>query len=781
MFKNFLNTLRRYKMASALNLIGLSVALAAFLIIIIQVKYELSFDRFHSKADRIYKVELTLGTPDNGVAVVSRALINTFGESSPQIESYTLIGPAFGESYFTIQRDGSKVGFREDIEKVYPSISDIFDFEMVEGDIAALQEPNKVIIPQSKAKLYFPDESALGKIMQFDSTKFIEVGGVYKDFPINSQINNSIYQKISDYEGRDGNGNDLWSMNNFWMYVVLTPDADPTQIAQQYEQSINLSEKMFSPDQEPKLLLTPISDLYFAQRNFVVDHMIEHGDRTTTDMLIAIALLILLIAAINFVNFSTSLAPIRMKSINIQKILGSLNAKLRWVLIIEAVGLCLISFAISILIVALLEKSSFNDITMSGISLKNNQAVVALTAVMALLLGLLAGIYPAFYTTKFPPMLALKGSFAMSPKGRMLRITLIGFQFVVSIALIVGAIFLQVQNNYMRRMDTGMQKDNIAIITLGGALRANTSFDNELRKSPLITDVSYSQFNIGGSNSAQGWGRSLRDQKIEFDAHLVSWSFPQMMGLKMAEGNYFTESDTKKEELVYIFNQTAAKLYGITNGDKIGESEVVGIVQDFNTKSLHYPIVPIALVLPGNGANQLATMYIKIEGNPYQAVDYIRAAATKIDPAYPLDIQFYDQTFNNLYQKEQKSARLITLFSILAITISLVGVFGLVVFETQYRRKEIGLRRVNGATVGSILLMFNRRFVWIVVTCFVIATPIAWYGVAQWLTTFEYRTPLHWWVFGVALVVVLSITVFTVSAQSWRAANENPVKSLKAE
>lgn len=775
MFRNFINSLRRYTMASTLNIIGLSVAFAAFLVIIMQVHYELSFDKFHSKVDRIYKVEVLY--PEQGVAVVSRALVNTFGESSPQIESYSILGLSWGKTYFTVERDDSKVGFLEGIETVYPSIADVFDFTMVEGTVASLEEPNKVILPRSKAQLFFGDKSAMGKKLQIDPEKFMEVGGVYEDFPANSQLNNSIYRKIGDRDGRNSEGVDNWGQSNYFMYVVLTPGADIEKLAADYAKSINLDEKMGKGVQ---VVLTPISDLYFAERDFVIEYLIKHGDRTTTNVMIAIALLILTIAAINFVNFSTSLAPLRMKSINIQKVLGSLNGKLRWTLIAESVGLCIISFGISLIIVYTLGQSSFRDITLSGISLDGNWSLVALTAVVALILGLLAGVYPAFYTTKFPPVMVIKGCFAMSPRGRALRTTLIGFQFVISMTLITAALFLQVQNNYMRTMDTGLPKENIAIVELGGELVSSKTFDSELKKSPLIDDVAHSQFSIGGGNSCQGWGRSLRGESIMFDTYLVSWNFPQMMGLKMAEGNSFKESDTQKEWKTYIFNETASKQYRIALSDQMDESgDIVGIVKDFNPKSLHYRISPMALVLDNN--SWLPFSYIKITGNPYEAVDYIQRTAAAIDPAYPLNIQFYDQTFNNLYQKEQKSIGLITLFSILAVIISLVGVFGLVVFETGYRRKEIGLRKIHGATVASILTMFNRKFVWLVGVCFVIAAPIAWYSVGEWLKSFEYRTPMHWWVFAASLLIVLTITIITVTVQSWRAATENPVKSLKSE
>lgn len=778
MLRNFLNTLRHFKMASSLNIIGLSVAFAAFMVIAMQVNYELTFDKFHSKVDRIYKVELETESGE-GQAVVPRALINSLGESSPLIESYTQLGPSFGDMYITIEKNGSKVGFKENIETVYPSIADVFDLQMIEGTVASLEEPTKVILPQSKARLYFGDESAMGKLLQVSSDVFWEVGGVYKDFPANSQLNNCIYRKISDGDGRmdDGSGYSWWQ-SNYFMYVVLAPGATPEQVVADYAKVMDLSEKM-PGDSKPHLVMTRLPELYFAQRNYTIEHLIKHGDKATNSIMIAIALLILAIAAINFVNFSTSLAPLRMKSINVQKVLGSLNGELRWRLIVEAAGMCMVSYLVSLLIVYSLSISSFNDITICGISLQENGLLAVLTAGVALLLGLFAGIYPAFYTTKFPPVMALKGSFAMSPRGRMLRTTLIGFQFVVSLVLIISALFLQLQHGYMKSKDTGINKENVVITKLGGDLVGNENFENELRRNSSIQDVTYSQFNIGGENMAQGWGRNLNNKMIQFDAHLVASNFPQVMGLTVVEGEGFKKSDEQLDTFTFMFNQTAVKQYGIKMSDRIEGGQIAGFVKDFNFKSLHYDISPMALVITPPSWTYLPYIYIKTVGDPYEIVDYIRKAAASIDPAYPLDIQFYDQTFNNLYKQELKLTTLITLFSLLAVIISLVGVFGLVVFETQYRRREIGLRRIHGATVGSILLMFNQRFVWIVSSCFVIASPLAYFAVDEWLQGFSYRTPIHWWVFGVALLIVLAITLLTVTIQSWRAATENPIESIK--
>lgn len=777
MLRNFITILKRYTTASILNILGLSVALTAFYVIMNQVIFELNFDKFHKNADSIYKVELVVD--GIGQTVVSRAFIDEFATSSPLIKSAAMVSLSWGKTYINVDINGNKVGFLEDIVGVYPSITEIFDFKMVEGSVKTFEEPTKMVLPLSKAKLMFGGEPALGKSISTQSGTVFEVGGVYEDFPENSQLNNNILTKVPENEGRNSDGSLSWGQNNYFMYVTLVKGANPLEVTRLFEEKLDLK-KHYSMGAEVHSLLTPLSELYFSRREFVIEHLIKHGDKNTTNIMFSIAILILVIAAINFVNFATSLAPMRMKGINIKKVLGSTNVSLRLTLIFEAVFLCFVSYCLAIMMVYLLSKSSFQDITLSKITIEGNGGLMLLTGVIAIVLGVVSGIYPAIYTTNFSPAIALKGGVFRSRTGQLLRSTLIGVQFVISTILIIAAIFLQIQNNYMKSMDTGLPKESIVIAELGGKLAGNTTFENSLKESPNIEGVAYSQFNIGGGNTAQGWGRKVKGQSVMFSAHLVSWNFPELMGLTIVEGSSFDEGDSNKDGLVYVFNQTAIKQLGLTLDDNIGESEiegtVIGIVKDFNFQSLHYEITPMALVL--NKFVPLKMAYIKINGNPYEAVDHIKKAAKDIDPAFPLSINFYDQTFNNLYQKEQKSITLITLFSILTIIISLVGVFGLVIFETQFRRKEIGLRKINGASIGSILLMFNRKFIILTIICFAIAAPIAMLGVDKWLEEFAYRTPLEAWVFLVALLIITFITVTTVTVQSWRAATENPIKSM---
>ncbi|WP_071135025.1 ABC transporter permease [Millionella massiliensis] len=789
-FRNFLTTLRRFKMASTLNILGLSVAFAAFILILMQVRYEYSFDRFHKNADRIYRVETT--TADIGtVPIVSLPFGPTFGNSVAAVESYCMLTPTIGNSYVTLERNGTQTGFMEDVFYASKGFIEVFTPELLEGTDQVLAEPDKVLLPASLARKFFGVEvGVLGRrvsLTRGDGTHDYQVGGVYRDFPENSQIKNCVYASKSE---REWQAEDWGTFNNY-MYVLLRPGADVSSILAEWNR-FDLASKV-QWGEKPSVGMTLLSDIYFDTRLLKADIFTEHGQRTTADLLLAVALLVIGIAAINFVNFATSLVPLRIKSINTQKVLGSPVSTLRWGLIFEAVGIAVLAFVLALLWVLMLGETSFSQLLSGGVSFANNRVVLFLAAGVAVAVGFLAGLYPAFYSTSFPPALVLKrGSFGMSPSGKRLRTILIGFQFVVSIGLIVASLFLQLQNSYLRHLDTGLDREQVAYAELHGNLVGSKAFEAELKRSPLIEDVAYSDMLINVGNAHAQWFKTIRGQEVSFMVDQVSWNFPQMMGVGLVDGAYFSQNDVQNQGNTYLFNERAAREYGIGLQDRIVEcgegddavkSRICGISKDFNFQSLHSAIEPYAMVVQGTafGQTALTVAYFKIKGDPYAALDHIRKAAAAVDPAYPMDVRFMDQAFDDLYRKELRTTSLITVFSLLAVLISLVGVFGLVVFETQYRRKEIGIRKVMGATVLEILTMFNRSFFRLVLICFVVAAPLAWYGVTRWLETFAYRTPIYWWVFAVALVIVMGITLVTVTVQSWRAATANPVGAIKSE
>ena len=535
-----------------------------------------------------------------------------------------------------------------------------------------------------------------------------------------------------------------------------------------------------------QIRLVPLTDIYYM--NETQDGgTFRSGNKEVTALLFGIALLIVIVAAINFTNFSTSLTPLRIKSINTQKVLGSSDTLLRRSLLIEAALISFIAWLVSLVIVWGLDWAEALPFIEADLSLVSNLPIVFLCGIVALVIGWLAGIYPAYYITSFPPALVLKGSFGLSPSGRKLRTTLICVQFVVSIVLIIGACFVQIQNSYMRNFSLGFDKDQVAIVELNETMynKHHDTYVNRLKENPGIEDVAFAMEKVGSKDGYNTNGGNYKGKDFQYFIIIASSNFLRVMGIPVIEGRDFSKADELSDHVSYIFNRTAMEGLDMQVGDAFDSyspGHLIGFSDDVKFTSLRGGEDNIAFLV-GNFGYSLPISYIRLKAGSdiHAVVGHIQETMRELDPSYPFNIEFYDEIFNHLYRKEENLRDLVTVFSLLAIIISLVGVFGLVVFETQYRRKEIGIRKVHGATVGEILLMFNKAYLRIVGICFVIAAPIAWQGAKMWLEGFAYKTPLHWWVFLIALLIVTVITLLTVSFQNWKAANENPVNSIKSE
>lgn len=529
----------------------------------------------------------------------------------------------------------------------------------------------------------------------------------------------------------------------------------------------------------------PLKDIHFATH--LEFDMVEKASKQAVWVLIAIAFVILLIAAINFTNYSIALTPMRIKSINTQKVLGATESELRGTLVMEAVITCLVAWLIALLMTHLLSLTSITQILHADMALNQHIGLLAGVGLIALAVGLFAGIYPAFYMTSFAPALVLKGSFGLSPKGRQLRNGLVGVQFVASFALIVVALFMYQQIHFMQRSSLGFDKEQIIITDLNNEIvKAQGTFANELKSNANIEMVSYSDILLSASDFYPTWGRRFGDSpQFMFQALSVDTGFLQVMGIPLLEGRDMRISDESSEGVKWIFNEKAKNDFNLSAGIKgdFGD-EIIGFIPNIQITSLRKDMEPMALRLiresDGTGRNY-AYIRTKAGSNHAETIKYVRSTLEKLSSGFPFNVRFYDEVINSSYQQENNMTSLITWFSIIAVLISMVGVFGLVVFESEYKRKEIGVRKVLGSTTGQILAMFNIRYVRILTICFVIAAPIAWYAISRWLENFAYRTPMYWWVFLLAFLLITTITMATVTFQSWRVADANPVDSLKTE
>lgn len=779
--RNLLGVVRRFKMATLLNVMGLSIAFAAFIILMIQLQYDWGFDRFQKNAERIYRVGLY--TPDWGnQVVVSPPFAEAFVQSSPHIETGALLSSWGSQLALKRGNDTNETSFWCPVNAITPEYASVFDFQMLEGKIESLDNPGYVLIAQSQAEKFFGDEPAVGKQLTADKLSFV-VGGVYKDFPQNSVIQNAVYRRIGEKENQDN-----WNANGYQLYVLLDDPGKKDQIIADFKNHFNHE---YYDWKTKDVRLTQLTDIYYeADARF--DSQKDKGNKTMVFVLFTIAVLIVVIAGINFTNFSNALVPMRIRSINTQKVLGGSDNTLRCAMLVEAVAICLFSFILSLFIVKGMANTWLADMVSGELSLKANIPLLIGAGVLAALTGLLAGAYPAWHITSFSPALVLKGSFGLSPSGKRMRSLLVSFQYVISFALIIAALFIYLQNHYMLASSLGFDKEHVAIVELNGQLIKNIeAVENQLEQEVSVQDVSFAADLLSASDEYTDFGRGYRENNVQFKVFVVSPDFLRLMNIPVISGRDFLQEDSKSVGGVYLFNEAARLQYDLVAGEYITGNEwyeappalIAGFIDDIKYASFRTEVAPMAFYVSPAAGYRPRYAYIKIKAGAdiRDAVASIRKALTSIDKNFPAEIRFYDTILNNLYKRELSIGWLISLFSLIAVFISVVGVLGLVIFESEYRKKEIGLRKVHGATTSQILLMFNKVYVRILIVCFVLAIPVAYYGVNRWMVYFAYKIPMYWWVYAVAFVVVSVITFLTVTFQNWKTANENPVESIKTE
>lgn len=751
-----------------------------------QVSYDNRFDSCQPEANRIFRLDL-MESNGRQMAVVPRPLARIFTESSPHVEAGCCITGVFVNASLTVERNGERTNFTEKWWFVTPEIMQVFDFEMLEGDDKALEEPNSCILPESFARKFFGDEPALNRqLFSLDQNETLTVKGVYRDFPRNSTLDNVVYVPISKQE----NYND-WQNWNYLFFVRLDDAANKDLVQENFkieDGAIGDRAKELQNLGVVNYTLNALSELHFL--NNIAYDLLPKANRQTLLVLFSIAIVILVIAGINFTNFSMSLAPMRLRSINTQKVLGSTVGTLRAGLLTEAVGISLAAFLVSLYLLYVVMRMPIVSLIDAEVSFVGQAGVILLTGAISVGLGLLAGLYPAFYMTSFPPAMALKGNAGLSPSGKRMRNVLVGIQYVASFALIIGAAFIYLQNYYMQHAPLGYDRDELIVSSLNAKINEDRdALTNELERFAGVAGVTYSEELLSSGDIYMSWGRGYRDGRISFFCLPVDWNFLDVMGIPVSEGRGFRQEDDLKDEGCFVFNETAKAQYDMTLDDKVGDDgKVIGFMPDIKFASFRQAVSPMAFYLWGkyrwgNTHKDYGCLYVKFKaGSDLRAgMEHVRKSLEKFDAEYSFNVRFFDEVLQQTYEQERKMGYLITLFSLVAIFISIVGVFGLVVFECGYRRKEIAIRKVMGSTTGEVLLMFNRNYLYILLICFVLGAPIAWYGVSRWLEHFAYRTPMYLWVPAVALVVVALITVATVTFQSWRVANENPSENIKSE
>lgn len=782
--------LKLLKGAGWLNVVGMTLAFAAIYIISVQVNYEFGFNQKIRDINRVFMVSIRNANDASKYDLnLSRPLGKRLLDQLPMIEDYCA---AWG---LPVRPETVVVGEGEaaqnfDVTTLYASTpaSQVFGLEVLSGSFDDFGNGNKIALSEkAAARMGVKVGDALTVAGQNHRRT---VAAIYRDLQENSTLSGAEVFYSDEMDKAHIDNSSEWSFIHF---VKLHDVADKAHCEEQaYELLLNMFRDEngvlgISEEQQEQLRVTliPLKTIYFEKD---VPHMCM-GNKVTTVTLLIMAILILFITIINYINFFMAQVPVKLKSVNTRKILGSSRRSLVFRFMLESGFLVLISMSLAIVVVLLFKDSSFAQFVTTDISFSKNPLIVGITFVSGLLLTVVSSVYPALYITSFPPALALKGAMGQTRGGRSFRYLLVGFQFCISMVFIICTFFVKKQYEFMMDYDMGFNKENV--YTLDMELDwSNRDLADELLKTGVIEDVTWGDGSLVRL-SRMGWGREFKGKQIFFQCYPVAHNFLQFMGIKVKEGRDFSLSDEQCESGVFIFNPVAQQKFDIQLEDFLyghkEETGIAGFSEDFLFRPLQYGNEPFAFYVFGKEAWRMPShiyMRAKAGASRAEVQQVVRDFVAKFYPTVnveSLNVRTFDEELGKLYEKEENLVKLIALFSLFAILISLVGVVGLLMFETAYRRKEIGIRRVNGARVIEILQMFNLQFLRIAFVSFIVAIPVCYLVMDYYLGTFAYRTALSWWVYALAFLIICLITIAVVTLCSYRAASENPCNSLKNE
>lgn len=805
MLKNYLKialrNLLNNKGYTAINIFGLGLGLATCLLIVLYVSDELSFDRHHRSADRLFRIamearnEKWAGTP----GPVAAGIQSDF----PEVESVTRVLKFSGMDRMLLEnRSGKEAKPFYETNGYYAdsTLFEVFTYDFKYGDAHhALSRPNTLVLSEQVAEKLFGDVDPVGKVIRvgltfgdFDYT----VTGVYRNNH-KSHIDARFF--LSMQNGDMGGwvvSQNNWAMNNiFHTYVKLRDGADPVAFESKLTPFLNRhgAADLKALGISKELFIQPVTEIYLKSN--IGNEIAPNGSMTYLYIFGSIAIFLLLIACINFMNLSTARSEKRAKEVGVRKVMGAVRHSLVYQFLGESMMLAVMALAIALLVVQLL-LPYFNNLTGKTLDMFAHPAFLYWMAGITLFTGLVAGLYPAFYLSSFRPVSVLKGRLANVASAVLLRKGLVVFQFTVSIILILGAIVIGQQLSFLQNQNLGFDKAQKLVVPFRNekATANYNAFREEVLRIPGVEAATSGSVYPGIENIEDllfyAENKTVHDA-VDIHFATVGDDYIETLGLKMAAGRSFTRAFTGDSTSI-ILNETAVRELGYKTGSVIGKNvffelggqrrslQVVGVVKDFNFRSLHEGIKPYALTTSITDKYQYFIAHVKTED--YAAVlASVGTAWKKLNPDIPFAYSFLDQDFQKNYEKERRTGTIVVYFTCIAVVIACLGLFGLAAFSAERRTKEIGVRKVLGASVGSIVGMLSGEFLSLVCIALAIATPIAWLGMRQWLQGFAYQVGIQWWIFPVTGLLAVLVALFTVGFQSVKAALMNPVKSLKRE
>ncbi|MDP4284192.1 MAG: ABC transporter permease [Bacteroidota bacterium] len=802
-FKLAWRNLWKNKTFSIINIAGLSIGVSCFLLIALYVLDELNYDRYNVHAKQIYRIDdhVKFGDFSYEGAQAPAIMGPAFKKDYPQVEQYARLK---NYSDFVIKKGSENL--KEDKGAYADStLFDVFTLPMIEGDPkTALTEPHSLVITKSTAKKYFNTTDVIGKTLTINDTNNYKITGVIKDIPEQSHFNfDFFFPMIETAQSRDGS----WFNYNFHTYLLVKPGTDARRLegqlnktlmagaSPQFAGTLNISKDEFEKaGNSLHITLRPLTDIHLHSN--IADELDTNGSIQYVYIFLAIAIFILMIACVNFMNLSTARSSNRAKEVGVRKVLGSLRNNLMMQFLVESVFISLLSFLLAIGVV-LLVLPFFNELAGKNIrySLLLNPLMVSGILVLMIAVGLIAGSYPAFFLSSFRPIEVLKGNLSRGFKGSFIRNALVVFQFSISIILMIGTVVIFNQLNYIRNKNLGFNKEQVLILKNTYALNSQAkAFRNELLQMRGVKNATISGFlPVSGNRGEQGFVTSPVFDGKNFTI-MQQWAVDEnyipTLQIHLKSGRNFSPEFPSDSDAVVI-NEAAAKILG--NGNPINKklyeiknlktgnllaNNIIGVISNFNFNSLHEKVTPLVLKLrQDNGSIAVRVNTADITGLLMQ----IKSKWKTMVPSQPFSYSFLDEEFAKQYNTEQRTGTISMIFSILAILIACLGLFGLVTYAAEQRVKEIGIRKILGAAIPDIMSMLSKDFVKLILISICIASPVAWWMMNRWLQDFAYRVNISWWIFVVIGLLVLIIALMTSIFQTIKAAIANPVKSLRSE
>ncbi|MES1215877.1 MAG: FtsX-like permease family protein [Bacteroidota bacterium] len=808
MLRNFLKiavrNLLKHRFISFINLFGLTVGLTCCLLITTYILNELSFDKYNKNADNIYRVTRSFNN-DNGVVSLTLSTISPpfgyyFPSEFPQIKKMTRLMD-YGGAMPARYKD--KIFNQRGLFFADENLFDVFSVKVFKGNPqTALTDPFSIMLTEENAKKYFGDEDPMNKVIRFNSQFDCKVTGIYKAFPSNAHMHPGVLLSFNTLKDSavygEKNLQTNWGNNSFFTYLLLPENYKPETLVSLFPAFLDKHNDIYpgkTASKLTKLGLQKLTDIHLKSHT---DYEAEaNGDMSRVYIFSAIALFILLIACINYMNLSTARSALRAKEIGIRKVIGARKKELVTQFLGESVMICLVAIIIAAVLTWLtipwLNKVSGQELSFS--TLLQVKIIIPLL-LTPFIIGIISGLYPALFMSSFQPVKTLKGLFKVGGGSISFRKVLVVAQFAIGIILIITTFIVFQQLHYIQSKSLGFDKDRIVTMNYTNEVsKQYESFRTELLQNSAFKDVSRSS-RIPSGRLLDNMGASAMNgdslQPVVTDIKYVNtdYDFASTFGMQLASGRYFARN-YGTDTLNYVLNQSAVKAIGwktdeeaVGKGFKYGgvSGHIIGVLKDFHFESMHQPIVPMVFIMLPPSNTYFNNLSVKIGGgNTSAAMSAMERTWKKYFPETPFEYTFLDDNFDKLYQSEQRQATIFTSFACIAIFIACLGLFGLSAFAISQRVKEIGVRKVLGANTSTIVGLLSKDFLKLVAVAAIIAFPIAWYAMNSWLKDFAYRISIQWWVFIVAGLVAGLIAFVTVSFQAIKAALANPVKSLRSE